>query len=385
MNALSFSVNQIVPVICAAAADELARSFNHHFDSLTIAGWNAATSLGADGLNLSAKEIDACAARAEEFFGVASQAVRRTSAPTFGEWAAELEHLIASGVKSFSFKAAARNSSNHLSQHDAEEILQDAKAAANLLSGRRRVGYLVAPHSLLGFELAILAPKILGVDSIDIRPLAPEQLAQNLKYGDAIVATPTQWRYLMREELAAADNSVAVCFGEAMSPELAAEMRKRGFGAVRELYGSTETGLIGWRDTPTAPFALFDHWRREGDGLLRVLRDGAVRSVTPMDAIEWVSEKRFNLRGRKDGAVQIGAVNVFPNDVAAHLSEHPKIVSCEISVSERSDGVSRLIAHIVLAPGALPNERTAREIDSWCRTNLRQQERPRILNFEAVT
>ncbi|MHA7871144.1 MAG: AMP-binding enzyme, partial [Hyphococcus sp.] len=230
--------------------------------------------------------------------------------------------------------------------------------------------------------LSILTPNLQQIESVDVRGMTPETLSETLLFGDVLVATPTLWRYMMREQLAAPDNTMAVSFGEPMSYELSAEMRKAGFGVMRELYGSTETGLIGWRDSATEPFVLFDHWRREGDQLLRLNPDGGSRAVDAMDLVEWESDRSFRLGGRRDGAVQIGAVNVFPPQVAAALSEHPSIKECRVRAGRRGDGVNRLIAHIVLKPDYRPNDRTAREIDAWCRMKLRQQERPRIYNFE---
>ena len=254
-----------------------------------------------------------------------------------------------------------------------------------MLYGRRRLLSFVAPHSLLGLELSVLTPNLLGIEAVDARGMTPDELSKNLLFGDVLVATPTLWRYMMQEELQAPDNSLAVSFGEPMTPELAVDMRKSGFGVLRELYGSTETGLMAWRDSPSEAFVLFDHWRREGDGLMRLCPDGEARQVEAMDRLTWEGERSFTLSGRRDGAVQIGAVNVFPEAVAETLRAHPHIKDCRIVVGRRGDGAARLIANIVLADKTPPNERTARDIDVWCRVNLRQQERPQIYNFEMET
>ena len=58
---------------------------------------------------------------------------------------------------------------------------------------------MVAPHSLLGFELTILTPNLQKIDSADVRALTPEQISKMLTYGDVLVATPSLWRYLMQE------------------------------------------------------------------------------------------------------------------------------------------------------------------------------------------
>lgn len=373
---------QIARVAGAAAADELARRFNRHVDFLTSASWGGETPLGAGGLSLSTAERTACAERIASLFGLEPEFLSGLAATRIEDWARALADELHRSMTAFSFKPAARTLDDDAYRHRADEIFQDAAAAANILAGRRRLLSFVAPHSLLGFVLSILTPNLLGVESIDARGMTPDALSASLLYGDVLIATPTLWRYMVQEQVKAPDNTLAVSFGEPMTLELAAEMRQCGFGVLRELYGSTETGLIAWRDTPGEEFVLFDQWRRNDDDLLRVSPDGAARRVEPMDILGWKSDRSFSLSGRRDGAIQIGAVNVFPEAVAATIRAHALVSRCRISVGRRANGASRLIAHIVLEKGAAPSEKVARDIDAWCRESLRQQERPQIYNFE---
>ncbi len=382
MKAFSLTQTQIARVIGAASADELSRRFNRHTDFLTTASWTEETALGRGGMSLDDEEKRACAQRAAIQFGLDPDFLAERPADFVADWAHDISAQLAKSLTSFSFKPAARSDGDLAHVHKADEIYQDAAAAANLLYGRRRLLSFVAPHSLLGLELSILTPNLLCIETVDARGMTPDALSKSLLFGDVLVATPTLWRYMMQENLTAPDNTLAVSFGESMTPDLASEMRKGGFGVLRELYGSTETGLIAWRDTPGEAFVLFDHWRRDGSNLKRICPDGGVRQVEPMDELNWVDERSFTLAGRRDGAIQIGAVNVFPDVVAQSLREHPLIKDCQIEVGRRSNGAARLIANIVLADKVQPNERTARDIDVWCRINLRQQERPQIYNFE---
>jgi acyl-coenzyme A synthetase/AMP-(fatty) acid ligase len=103
-----------------------------------------------------------------------------------------------------------------------------------------------------------------------------------------------------------------------------------------------------------------------------------------MDLFAWDGDRRFRLGGRRDGAVQIGAVNVFPERIAQKIAEHPDISSCAVSVSRHAAGADRLVATIVLNSGGPPPETVARSIDVWCRARLRPHERPRVYNFSAT-
>ncbi len=211
--------------------------------------------------------------------------------------------------------------------------------------------------------------------------MTPDELKKFLAFGDALVATPSLWRYIIAQGVIAPDNAMAVSFGETLTPELSADIRKAGFGAQREFYGSTETGLIGWRDAPGEPFALFDQWKRDGDILRRTTPSGEVVTFEPMDTLVWDGDRRFRLGGRRDGAVQIGAVNVFPAQIAEKISEHPLVGACVVTVSQTFGRRRPACRDDPAEVGRRPGESAARAIDNWCRSRLRPYERPRVYNF----
>ncbi|GAB4517776.1 MAG: hypothetical protein Kow00133_02360 [Amphiplicatus sp.] len=383
MKAFVIPRDRIVRIIAGLAAEELGARFKRHVDFLTVAGWSEDTPLGAGGLALSKAERAACARRAADFFGLDPASIDAAGAERLADWARAAEEGATRSLIVMRFTPAGRDSERESCAHPADEVFADAAAAANLLYGRRRMISLVAPHGLLGFATTVLTPSLLRIPCVDARGMAPDALAAALAFGDVVVATPTLWRYVIKEGVSAPDNAMAVSFGEPMTAELAAEMRKAGFGAIREFYGSTETGLVAWRDSPDEAFILFDHWRREGEDLLRRSPSGATRRVEAMDVLRWQSERSFRLGGRRDGAVQVGAVNVFPDRIAEAIRRHRFVEDCEVSADGRPGGLTRLIAHIKLNAEIPPTEQTAREIDAWCRAQLGSHERPRIYHFEA--
>ncbi|MEM9989628.1 MAG: hypothetical protein AAF723_08930 [Pseudomonadota bacterium] len=240
---------------------------------------------------------------------------------------------------------------------------------------------LVSAHSLMGLVTTILAPNLQHLDVIDGRDLSPDELADRISFGDIVVATPTLWRYLADTLPGMANNVMGLCFGERLGVDLSSRLRQRGLGAMRELYGSTETGVVAWRDTPPDPFVLFDHWSRDSGAIIRHRPNGREAQIMPMDDLEWASDKSFQLGKRRDGAVQIGAVNVFPSTIANIIKDHPAVFDCDVRVSQRSGALDRLIADITLTPDRVPDQAMAWAIDEWCRSKLRPPERPRIYAF----
>ena len=387
MKSFQFSPEQIAAIVAALSAEELVWRFGRQFDSQKIAMWNADASFREGEMALDEEKLHACIARSLSFFGQAEADADALLPQTnkIGDLARAIQSRIETTLTHMNFQPAAPDKDEGARRHEAAVVFSDGAALARLLYGRRRIAYLVSPHSLLGFTAAILVPNLLHVDAVDLRGVAPSEISQSLQFGDAVVATPTQWRYLISEGLTAPDNAIAVYFGEAMNVDIAMEMRKAGFGAHREVYGSTEDGLIGWRDSSAQDFALFDFWRRDGEALVRILPCGREQRTTPMDILEFSGENLFTLGGRRDGAVQVGAINVFPAAIAAVIEKHPAIARCVVDVAKSEKSGNRIIAQIELAKPGTPPESLAREIDAWCRANLRPFERPRIYNFLGVS
>ena len=383
MKSFSISRDQIASIISALVAEEISRDPKRHVDFLTASSWQPDTSVGGAGAGLTKEEFSICTKRVANFFGSANEFSGSVATANFSDWVRHTEAVIATGFETIMFTPAGHSESDPGCVHPTDRVFGDAAAAANLFHGRRRLLSLVAPHSLLGFTLTVLTPNLQRVQATDARALTPLELQKTLQFGDVLVATPSLWRYVLKEGVTAPDNTMGVSFGEPMTPELSADMRQAGFGAQREIYGSTETGLIGWRDSPTEPFVLFDHWSRKGDDLVRSDSTEDSAPVAAMDVLSWVDGEKFILAGRRDGAVQIGAVNVFPDKIATTLCGHIFVRDCVVRVGKRKAGVNRLIAHISLIDTAPPTEKTVRDIDQFCRKMLRPQERPSIFHFEA--
>ena len=381
MRSFEVTHGQLVRLCAALCADELARSFGRYVESLTQSSWGAKTPLGPGGADLTREQAAACARRASIFFGQPEDALTPAEGDLFGDWADALAGMIRRELVAFRFHPATHGGVAD-TRHPADEVYQDARAVAGLMQGRRRAVSLIATAGLMGWVAAVLAPNLQRLEVMDARPLTPDELAEALRFGDVVIATPTLWRYLADTLPAVPDNVVGISYGEALGQDLAGRLRGRGLGGMRELYGSTETGVVGWRDSPQEPFVLFDHWRREGEALVRSRPGGGTHSTLAMDAFDWRGARSFALGGRRDGAVQIAGVNVFPRKIGEVIAGHEAAESCTVRLSQRPGALDRLIAHVTLRPGLSADQALAWSVDEWCRKRLQPPERPRIYTFQ---
>ena len=357
-------------------------------DQMRDVVWSLEMTLGEVGVGGDDETLSAVGQRVEEFFNMVPGSLDGLSSSNALQNCAEKVQLhIENSFLTLNFRPASHGDDTALCAHSTDSLYQAAAAAASLLHGRRRLVSMISPHSLIGFVIGVLTPALMDIETIDARRLSPDLLQKALAFGDVIVATPSLWAYLIRESITAPDNTMGVSFGEPMSVQLASDMRRNGIGVLRELYGSTQSGLVAWRDTPSDDFVLFEHLHR-GSGpesletqIVRHCSNGDNIAVPSMDRLSWKTDRTFTLGGRIDGAMQIGSVNIFPDNIAATLKQHEAVEDCNVRISATELGTKRLIADVILLSRKLPDETVAREVDNWARTHLAIHERPHIINL----
>jgi 4-coumarate--CoA ligase len=100
------------------------------------------------------------------------------------------------------------------------------------------------------------------------------------------------------------------------------------------------------------------------------------------DDLEWTAARAFFVRGRRDGAVQVGGTNVFPDRVAAKIARHPGVRECAVRLMRVDEG-DRLKAFIV-GRETVEEGKAADALREWMRSELTASERPAALKFGAA-
>jgi acyl-coenzyme A synthetase/AMP-(fatty) acid ligase len=113
--------------------------------------------------------------------------------------------------------------------------------------------------------------------------------------------------------------------------------------------------------------------------------NGEITTHSLNDHLVFHGERRFELGGRVDSAVQVGGHNVFPEVIADCLRQHPDIAECIV----RLDGEDRLKAFIVPVPSGTAarseddEQRLIEGLHRWCSERLKAHEVPRRFAFGA--
>lgn len=303
------------------------------------------------------------------------QAMNRLS-----EWVAEARRCLPDGTSSVGFRTSGSTGQAKFIAHEIGVLAQEIGSIGALFSDRTRIVSVVPAHHIYGFLFTVLLPMQLGIEAVDARAYAPTAVLAGARAGDLIVAVPGWWRLLTDFSWPA---DVAGASSGAPCPAAAAKALRRNGLRFVEVYGSTETSGIGWRDHDDAPFELFPYWERDGDQAIRKMAGGGARRYELPDLVTWQDHAHLTLAGRRDGAVQVGGVNIYPEAVRAVLLAHPDVADATVRLMRPDEG-DRLKAFVVAKNNAAPEADLHRALEAWTAGRLAPMERPRAFTFGAA-
>ncbi len=304
--------------------------------------------------------------------------------PDARKWAEHLHSLWQRSSRLLRFHTSGSTGTPKEAEHPYYQLLEEAEAFAARTPGRARVVSVMATHHIFGFVTSLLLPRLLDIPVIIKPPLPTEAFFATLAPGDLLVAFP---HFLERGAMLLAGRRtfppdlLILSAGAPFSPDLEHTLRALGLVGLREVYGTTEHSAVGIRETTARPFQLLPYWRwnQQTQSLLRRLPGAAWSAEPAQDHLEWAEERSFLPKGRKDLAVQIGGINVFPLAVEETLRDHPGVLDCAVRLMRPEEGF-RLKAFVV-PDGNHAGPLTGGELRLWLAGHLPPQAVPRSFSF----
>ena len=338
-------------------------------------------------LALTGAELDAVAGRVAGFF--TSESLRPAGLlplATLGAWADAVVALWGNEPNVVTFFTSGSTGDPKPVLRHLFFLEQDARFTAEQFETIGRIVVLAPPHHIYGFIYAILLPKLYGLECFDGRGLAPAALVERLEQDDLVVATPFHWNLLARHA-EMLPRVHGLCSGAPLPPQTTLALKAKGLGKWLELYGSTECGAMGYRQDPEAPFTLCPHWApcdaqtMGQETFTRRSADGALSApYVFQDHLEWVDSSRFFVRGRRDEAVQVAGVNVFPARVERCILESGLVAECAVRLMHPDQG-DRLKAFIVTHQGQTPDPTMKDQLNAFLASQLGPLELPRSITY----
>ncbi len=241
----------------------------------------------------------------------------------------------------------------------------------------------VPPNHLYGLSFTVLLPWILRTAWVDDIPLFPGDITRTLENtaSRTLISIPTQYKALLQDD---ANLKHVTCISAAapMPIALARQWKQRYGTEILEIYGSTETGVIGYRKQATASkWQAFPavHLATEA-GVLKVRSPFASQAgdngLLTADRVTLESEKFFHLLGRADSIVKIAGKRISLTNIENGLLSCPGVAEAVvIAVPETGYVRDNAIWAAVIAKHG--HALTPRQLQSELRGKLEGIEIPR--------
>ena len=299
---------------------------------------------------------------------------------TMADWVDEARRCLSSSRTStgIGFRTSGSTGRPKFVVQEFDALTREIGSLGSMFADRTRIVSVIPAHHIYGFLFTVLLPVRIGVEVLDARAHSPPAVRALARPGDLLVAFPGYWQSLAGGGWP--DDIDGASSGGPCPPDVAKAVRCDGLRRLVEVYGSTETGGIAWRDRDNAPFRLLPHVSRDEDEAVRKAVGGAMRRYVLPDLVEWQGPDLLIPLARRDGAVQVGGVNVYPEAVRAVLLSHPGVFDAEVRLMHPVEG-ERLKAFIVPKQPAGSAEDLRHDLEALVAQRLTPPERPRAFTF----
>ncbi|GHS87446.1 hypothetical protein FACS189487_03610 [Campylobacterota bacterium] len=265
-------------------------------------------------------------------------------------------------------------------EHTAVNINEEVEGTSSLFNGVKRIVCTVPVSHSYGFIFGCQMPAYLGVPFQTVAPIASLRWENILKEHDLLVAFP-----MFLEQLRSFDfyfpKGITILTSTAPCPdELIDSLYQRGAQKVIEIYGASESGAIGYRESVGA-FRLLPFWTPTIiDGKLEAIeRKKTALKIDIPDIIHIDENNFFNPEKRKDSVVQVAGINVSIQKVEQLLKTYPAIEAVAIRKMRPDEG-ERLKAFLVLKRG-FSKERVLPDLRRFMKEHLTAHETPRKITI----
>lgn len=291
-------------------------------------------------------------------------------------WADAMQRVLSTGTGTgaYTFSTSGSTGARQHIKHTHDFLMDEAYSWAQLFKASdlpiSRIVTMVPCHHIYGFIWGVLLPKSLGVPVLD----ASHDALPHVLAGDLLVGVPDQWQWLAGSVRAGAApvqgvTSTAPMPGPVHQRLITAEGTAPPWLArLLQIYGSTQTGGIAWRDGPDAPYTLAPGRSRSAGGEVELLLPGgALMPLALQDDVRWTGTNQFELLRRTDSCVQVGGHNVSLAWVREQLLAYSAVEDASVRLDTAAP-LPRLKAFVVLKAPA--NQAQQAGLQAWALDNL---------------
>lgn len=395
MSTLELSSARLLELLQSLLADELKGLRPQAVEQLMPEEWTASTwipphpsspeqaSLQADSL-----ELIALATRVADFFEIRESGLEDylLRFKTLGEWVELIQEARQRGSRNLTFLTSGSSGEPKPCQQNWETLVQEVETFAEVFSKTpaapiQRILALSPCHHIYGFLFSVLLAEHLQVPVIRGASAYFQVQGRKLHSGDLILGFPYAWKQILRSGKPFPDGILGLTSTGPCDSQTLDHLKRLGLKNLIEIYGSSETAGIGYRLDHHQAYRLLPRWQRFEDSTELLLEKSTHHLYALNDLLKWQDDEFFYPQGRVDEAVQVGGINVFPENLAKRLETLPGVKAAKVRLMSPSEG-DRLKAFIVpdREAAAKPQE-LIQGLKAWCSTQLPPAEQPKAFTL----
>lgn len=267
-------------------------------------------------------------------------------------------------------------------KHSQDNIKEEVSAVLPLFKDIKRIVCLVPSFHSYGFIFGLQLSKRLNVELIKMPPIPTTDWNNVLQDNDLFVTFPMFLNQLVKLETKFTKKitiltSTAPCPKETMDT-----LYKNGINTLIEIYGASEAGAIGYRNKSTEGFKLLPCWepKLNNNTMVSIKRKNSDMEIELPDNIELFEDNRFKPVSRKDNAVQVAGINVYPNKIKDTLKTFDNVKDIVVRLARQEEG-DFLKAYIVLKDNSVDKEQFMKCFKIFMKQNLTVHEIPKKITI----
>ena len=310
-------------------------------------------------------------------------------------WASHLLDFWNTSAQCFYFATSGSTHIPTTHAHTLSILFQEATLLAQQLPTTKRIISVMPIHHVYGFTFSVIIPLALGIPSYTFSPIPTEDFFAFLRPFDAVVAFPLLWEgiisltALQQPQTMLPQPLTAITATSPCPRHIIKQLNSAGGLTTFEVYGSTETSVIGTRTGEQNHYRLLPWWQAhdrpsQNTLLVRNSQPHEPLHVLAPDILQFSSGNTFAPIARHDKAVQVGGENVYPMQIEEVLKTHPCIHHCAVRLMTPNEG-HRLKAFIVPinnSPECL-GALTGTVLQQWFAAHLSPASRPKHVTLGA--
>ncbi len=375
---LTLTEDRVLSCLISLVATEMEVSRHSPILPAERLSWTADTSLGPEGLDLSAGELSRSVAAVACLFHLRQEGVRDLlmTHRRLADWTQLVLHSLADGGNSLCFRCPGTTGAPEPVVVPHETLADEVEALARLLRGVRRVISFLPAHERSGFLTTVALPGQLGVPVVEGLGHAPATLRRMVQPDDLVVAHPTVWAYLSRALDTFTPGLVGLSCSAPLPADLHATLSRQGLAAMLDVYDSTALGAVAYRWQAEAPFTLVGCWRRQDrDHLVRAGTDAVMQLP---DHVDWMGRDRFRPVARRAEGVAVAGILINARQVAAQIEAHPAVREAAVTLDPAT---GRLQASVVPLDQPTDPAPLLADLTTWCQQTLEARELPQAITL----